>query len=97
MKELSTGITPGWRYPITGITGRCCAHAASGHAVADPTIPLMKSRRLMPSPQPAQLGGELDDYSKEMRAVKGVQCRCLRSNSFEPHTPAQGHEEKNSR
>jgi hypothetical protein len=30
--------------PITGMAG-CCARAASGHAVADPAITLMKSRR----------------------------------------------------
>jgi hypothetical protein len=35
--------------PITGIAG-CCARAASGHAAAEPTMP-MKSRRRIAFPK----------------------------------------------
>jgi hypothetical protein len=38
------------RYPITGIAG-CCARAASGQAAAEPTIPLMQSRRRIAFPK----------------------------------------------
>ena len=40
---------PLWRYPITGIAG-CCACAASGQTAAAPPISVMKSRRLVGSP-----------------------------------------------
>src|SRR5262245_2326430 len=40
----------GGQHPITGIAG-CCARAASAQAVAPPTS-VMKSRRLISSPQP---------------------------------------------
>src|SRR5262249_37410581 len=37
------------RNPITG-GDRCCARATSGHAVVEPAIPLMKSRRRIACP-----------------------------------------------
>jgi hypothetical protein len=43
---------------VTTLRSGCCAPAASGHAVADPTIPLMKSRRRIAFPK-AQDHGEL--------------------------------------
>src|SRR5262249_9307884 len=41
----SIGIRLGLRYPITGIAGRCCALAASGHAAAVLPSRVMNSRR----------------------------------------------------
>src|SRR5215467_5128020 len=45
--DTSSADSPGARAPTNPITGvaDCCARAASGHAVAEPTIPLTKSRR----------------------------------------------------
>src|SRR5215472_16541914 len=39
------------RKPISGFAVCCCARAASGHEVAEPTITLMKSRRRIALPK----------------------------------------------
>jgi hypothetical protein len=36
--------------PMRRIRSPCCARAASGHATADPAIPVTKSRVALPSP-----------------------------------------------
>src|SRR5215469_9952125 len=64
-KELAESIK---RAPTTGSAGPC-ARAASGHAVAELTIPLMKSRRriALPKAGTTPLGR---DYSKDFRPAE---------------------------
>jgi hypothetical protein len=45
--QLPAELAP--RNPIVGSTG-CCARVASGHAAAEPAMPLMRSRRLLGRP-----------------------------------------------
>jgi hypothetical protein len=48
--------------PIVGVV--CCARKMSGHAVADPTIALTKSRRRIACP-------EAQDYACQLRLPQG--------------------------
>jgi len=41
----------GIRTPIRRILSLCCARAVNGHVAAEPAITLMKSRRLIASPE----------------------------------------------
>jgi hypothetical protein len=60
---------PGLINPITGIPD-CCAIAASGHALTEPRIPLMSSRRRIAFPK-AQSGATwLCNYSRDLRLAK---------------------------
>jgi hypothetical protein len=56
MTEVKTG-TLGLRKPIVCIFRTCCARVASGQTVAEPTIPLMKSRRRIAAPKAQSLCG----------------------------------------
>src|SRR6516162_5563483 len=51
------------------IRSRCCARATSGHAVAVPAIPLMKSRRRIASPR-LRSTPTAADYIRDLRPVK---------------------------
>ena len=59
--------------PIRGMRAVCWARATSGHAVAEPTIPLMKSRRriaFLKAQDCVDFRVHLVDYSRDLRPAK---------------------------
>src|SRR5215469_9163227 len=67
----------------------CCARAANGHAAAEPTIPLMKSRRRIAFPRLGlrRIGR---DYSRDLRSTKWGSGIKLHSSNSEPPMSALG-------
>jgi len=76
------------RNATTGI-GDCCARAASGHAAADPAIPLMKSRRRIAFTE-AGLRRIGCDYSRDLRPAKWGSEVGLQGSNPEPLMSALG-------
>src|SRR5262249_20832829 len=68
----------------------CCACAASGHATADPAIPLMKSRRRIASLMARDHASCIDDYSRDLRPAKRGLTINLRCKNPEPPMSALG-------
>src|SRR6516164_11643000 len=60
------------RKPIVGSLPACCACAASGHAVDNPVIPAMKSRRRITLPRPLfdDLVGEREELGRKLDAER---------------------------
>jgi uncharacterized protein YchJ len=65
----------------------CCARATSGQAAADPTIPLIKSRRCIASPKAYLLAptvAQKEDYSRDFdRTELGSLTVLQSSNSWD--------------
>src|SRR6516165_12111770 len=75
----------------TGLGLLCCARKVNGHAVADPTIALTKSRRRIAFTK-ARDYAEWDAITAGICDTRnGVQGRKLHSSNFEPLMFALGH------
>ena len=78
--------------PMVGTLLACCPRAASGHAVAEPTIPLMKSRRRIAAPK-AQACADYAlecDYSRDLRLAEWGAPVILRGNNPQDRMSALG-------
>src|ERR1700751_2917997 len=70
-----------------------CARAATGHAVAEPTIPLMKSRRRIASPEGSGVRRLLltgCDYSRDLRSAEWGPIVIVRGNNSQDRMSSLG-------
>jgi len=82
---------PGYKKPIWKIFAYCCARAASGHAVAEPAITLMKSRRRIAFPKAEDYADDHGNYSRVWRCAEWGSVVNLQCKNSEPPTSLLGH------
>ena len=75
--------------PITGIPD-CCAIAASGHALTEPRIHVISSRRRIALPKAQNCATSLCDYSRDLRLTKWGSGVSLQGSNPEPLLSALG-------
>jgi len=75
--------------PIRRIWSGCCARVVSGHAAADPAIPLMRSRRRIACPE-AHDYAKTPDYIRDLSPAKWGSEVCLHGRKFELRMSALG-------
>src|SRR6516164_5175271 len=80
----------GPRIPMRQTLSGCCAPAASGHAVAELTIPLMKSRRRITAPKAQDCADLRSNYSRVLRQAKWGSGVSLHSSNSERFMSALG-------
>jgi hypothetical protein len=76
--------------PTRRIRSGCCARAMTGQATADPTIPLMISRRRIAFLKAQDHANCIDDYSRDFRPAKWGSGVSLHGNNFEAPMSAFG-------
>src|SRR5215470_6709613 len=75
-----------WILPVT-----LCAREARGQTIAEPAIPLMKSRRRIAFPTAGYCADFGCDYSRDLRAAKWGPTVILRGNNPQDRMSALGH------
>src|SRR6516225_4753596 len=76
--------------PMRRMCSPCCASAESGHAVAEPTIPLMKSRRRIAFLKAQDCADLRCNYSRDLTTAEWGSGVSLHGSNLEPLMCASG-------